>query len=48
MLLGVGLLSGVNYVTKDGCLYAETFVVNYANDFIAPEAKAYAMRAIEY
>lgn len=48
MLLGVGLLSGVNYVTKDGCLYAETFVVNYANDYIAPGAKAYAMRAIEY
>ena len=48
MLLGVGLLSGVNYVTKDGCLYAETFVVNYANDYIAPEAKAYAMRAIDY
>lgn len=48
MLLGVGLLSGVNYVTKDGCLYAETFVVNYANEYIAPEAKAYAMRAIDY
>lgn len=48
MLLGVGLLSGVNYVTKEGCLYAETFVVNYADDFIAPELKSYAMRAIEY
>ncbi len=30
MFLGVGLLKGVNVVTTDGCLYAETFVFNYA------------------
>lgn len=30
MFLGVGLLKGVNVVTTDGCLYAETFVFNFA------------------
>jgi hypothetical protein len=49
MFLGVGLLKGVNYVTEDGCLYAETFVVNYAANYIdSPVAKGYALRTINY
>ncbi|KAI8103383.1 hypothetical protein M9435_004722 [Picochlorum sp. BPE23] len=49
MFLGVGLLKGVNYVAEDGCLYTETFVVNYAGDYIGdPLAKKFALRAIEY
>ena len=49
MFLGVGLLKGINYVTEDGCLYAETFVVNYAANYIdSPVAKGYALRTINY
>lgn len=49
MFLGVGLLKGVNYITEDGCLYSETFVVNYAADYIDdPLAKKFALRAIDY
>lgn len=40
MLLGVGLFKGVNYVTTDGCLYAETFIFNYAvNSISSPKTQ---------
>jgi hypothetical protein len=30
MLLGMGVLNGVNYVSTDTCMYAETFAMDYA------------------
>jgi hypothetical protein len=48
MLLGVGVLNGVQYVTDDGCLYAESFVFNYATNYISPDAAEYATKAINY
>lgn len=42
--------SGANfqYVTEDGCLYAESFVVNYATNQIGGDAAQYAVKAINY
>jgi hypothetical protein len=36
------------YVTEDGCLYAESFVVNFATKQIAGDVSEYAIKAINY
>jgi hypothetical protein len=49
MFLGVGLLKGVNIVTTDGCLYAETFVYNFALERITnPLVRQVSLRVMEY
>lgn len=48
MLLGVGLLNSIKYITEDGCLYAESFVVNLATERVPGDATQYALRAIDY
>lgn len=49
MFLGVGLLKGVNVVTTDGCLYAETFVFNYALERITnPLVQQVSLRVMRY
>lgn len=49
MFLGVGLLKGVNVVTTDGCLYAETFVYNFALERITnPLVRQVSLRVMEY
>jgi hypothetical protein len=49
MLLGVGLLSGVRVVSKDGCLYAETFAVNYAKSTVQDlQKKEWILNALNY
>lgn len=49
MLLGVGLLSGVRVVSKDACLYSETFAVNYAKDKVQdPQKKEWILNALNY
>lgn len=45
MFLGVGLLKGLNVVTTDGCLYAETFVYNYALERISNPLVRQVVRA---
>lgn len=45
MFLGVGLLKGVNVVTTDGCLYAETFVYNFALERITNPLVRQVVRA---
>jgi hypothetical protein len=49
MLLGVGLLSGVRVVSKDACLYSETFAVTYAKNKVQdPQKKEWILNALNY
>ena len=47
MLLGVGLLDGFKYLSSDGCLYAESFVMSYATR-LDGDSQQYAVKAINY
>jgi hypothetical protein len=49
MFLGVGLLSGVRVVSKDGCLYSETFAVYYAKSKVTdPQKREWILNALGY
>ncbi len=49
MLLGVGLLGGVRVVSKDACLYSETFAVYYAKNKVQdPQKKEWILNALNY
>jgi len=49
MFLGVGLLGGVRIVSKDGCLYSETFAINYAKSRVQDQLKKeWIVNALNY
>ena len=49
MLLGVAFLQGLRTVSKDACLYAETFAVQYVQDKISdPQKKQWILNAFTY